>query len=140
MISNYDARQFIKFSFVGGFTALIDLIIYNILALKFKMNMYLARTISFTIAIIIGYFLHRFWTFRSKDPKMLHQFLRFVFTVTIGLIINLAIMKIVSYFVLNLSSIFWQKNIPVLVAMGIAFLWNFFVNKHWAFKHKEVTI
>ncbi len=137
---NHGAKQFVKFSFVGGFTALIDLVIYNVLVLKFKMNMYLARTISFTIAICVGYFLHRFWTFRSKDPKIFHQFFRFVLTVTIGLAINLIMMKIVSYFVLNLSSVFWQKNIPVLVAMAIAFLWNFFVNKYWAFKHKEEAI
>jgi len=137
IIESKSFRQFLRFVIVGVISTIIDLGIYNIFAIGFDKNIYLSRFISFTVAVIIGYFLHRNWTFKSNDEKVLHQFIRFIFTATTGLAINLIVMRIVSNYTNSISEEILRKNVPVLIAVGIASFWNFFINKYWTFKEKK---
>jgi len=130
-------RQFIKFGVVGLTGTLIDLGIYNILALIFGINIYFARTISFILAATNNYILNRRWTFRNKNKNVAKQFSKFFLISLAGLGLNLIIMKFCQQLVVNVHSEFLKLNIPVIIAIVIVLFWNFFINKYWTFKEKR---
>ena len=82
-------KQIIKFGIVGFIGTLIDLGVYNLLALGLGLNIYGARTISFTLAATSNYFLNRTWTFKSKEKRIIRQFSQFLFISIVGLIASL---------------------------------------------------
>lgn len=126
--------QFIKFGIVGVSGTLVDLGFYNLLALYFGYNIYLSRTFSFIFAAINNYIWNRVWTFRSQSKKITQEFIKFFIVSAIGLLLNLAIMKLLQPFSEKLQTDFLQKNVPVLIAIVIVFIWNFIINKIWTFK------
>lgn len=130
-------RQFIKFGVVGITGTLIDLGVYNLLALLFGFNIYFARTISFVLAATNNYILNRKWTFRNKNKNVAKQFFKFFLISLIGLGLNLIIMKFCQKLVVNVQNEFLKLNIPVLIAIVIVLFWNFFINKYWTFKEKK---
>ena len=118
----------------------VDLGVYNLLAVFLGYNIYLARLISFTLAATNNYILNRKWTFRSQEKKVAAEFGKFFFIATIGLLINLSIMKLLRPFALHFSNQLAQKNIPVIIAIVIVLIWNFTANKIWVFKGSEPVI
>jgi len=130
-------RQFVKFGIVGVGGTLIDLVIYNILALLFHYNIYFARTISFILAATNNYILNRRWTFKNKDKNIAKQYFQFFFISAIGLGLNLLIMHFAQNLVKNVQNEILKLNIPVVIAILIVLVWNFFANKYWTFKDKK---
>jgi len=129
--------QFIKFGIVGFIGTVIDLGIYNLLAIIFGFNIYFSRVISFTLATSNNYILNRKWTFQSHNKKIIQEFGKFFFISIIGLGMNLGIMKIINPLVKDISSEIIRKNIPVIIAIIIVLFWNYFSNKLWTFKDKK---
>lgn len=126
-------RQFTKFSIVGASGTMVDLGIYNLLAVLLGINIYTSRSISFTLAATNNYIFNRIWTFRSLEKKIALQFSRYFLISVIGLILNLGIMRLLETWSLRFRSIFIQKNIPVLIAIVIVLIWNYTANKKWTF-------
>lgn len=135
-VSRKGLRQFVKFGVVGLSGTLVDLGFYNLLAIVFGANIYVARTISFTLAATSNYILNRKWTFRSTDKKVAAEYSKFLFISVIGLLMNLGIMKLLEPMASRFGTELLQKNIPVLIAIIIVLLWNFFANKFWTFRGK----
>lgn len=130
-------RQFIKFGVVGGTGTIVDLGFYNLLAIVFGYNIYIARLVSFILAATNNYILNRKWTFRSQDKKIAAEFGKFFFIATIGLFMNLGIMRLLQPWAMRFDSQLLQKNIPVLIAITVVLVWNFLANKFWVFKAKS---
>lgn len=130
-------REFIKFGVVGFTGTLIDLGVYNILAVGFDYNEYSARTVSFVLAVINNYILNRVWTFRNKDKQVGLQFFKFLVVSVVGYLLNLGIMAFTMPMFNSIPSELAQKNIPVLIAIFIVLFWNYFANKLWTFKNNK---
>ena len=131
-------KQFIKFSVVGFTGTIVDLSIYNLLAIGLGINIYLSRTISFILAANNNYTLNRIWTFRSKEKRVTRQFGQFFFISLIGWGLNLLIMRVLQPTVSGIENEVFKKNIPVIIAIIIVLFWNFFANKHWTFRNKNI--
>lgn len=129
-------RQFVKFAVVGVIGTLIDVGIYNILAILCAYNIYISRSISFTLAATNNYILNRVWTFKSKDKRVARQFGKFFVISLVGLGLNLLIMKMLEDVVSPIENEIIRKNVPVIIAILIVLFWNFFANKYWTFKQK----
>lgn len=126
--------QVAKFGVVGLSGTIIDLGIYNLLSILLGVNIYFARTISFILAATNNYFLNRKWTFRSTEKKVVRQYGQFFLVSAIGLCLNLLIMRLLQTFASRFSSEILRKNIPVIIAIIIVFIWNYMANKMWTFK------
>lgn len=137
LIKRRGFRQFVKFGVVGAAGMLIDLGIYNILAVLLGYNIYFARAISFTLAATNNYILNRKWTFHSSEKKLAAEYGKYFFIALIGLFLNLGIMRLLQPWALRFSSLLMQKNIPVLIAIVIVLIWNFTANKFWVFKESQ---
>jgi dolichol-phosphate mannosyltransferase len=130
-------REFARFAVVGVIGTLVDLGFYNLLAIVFKLDIYVSRTISFTFAATNNYILNRIWTFKSKDKKIATEFGKFFFVSIIGLLLNLGLMKLFQGIVVHATNELVKKNIPVLLAIIVVLFWNYFANKYWTFKKND---
>lgn len=137
LIKRRGFRQFIKFGIVGLTGTVVDLGIYNLLAVLLGYNIYIARVISFTLAATNNYILNRKWTFHSDDNKIAAEYGKYFFIASVGLFLNLGIMRLLQPWALRFSSPLAQKNIPVLIAIVIVLIWNFTANKFWVFKESQ---
>lgn len=123
----------VKFGLVGALGMIIDLGIYNLLAVVWDFSIYVSRTISFILAASNSYICNKIWTFQSTEKKIARQFSQFFLVSVVGLILNLAIMWLLKGAAAKIKSEILQKNTPVVVGIVIVFFWNFFANKYWTF-------
>ncbi len=131
--------QFGKFAAVGALNTLIDLGILNFLIILTDITggIYFSvfKGASFLTAVTNSYFLNKFWTFGSRLPATLEEYLRFAFFTLIGLLINVAV---ASFVVSVLGPLFGASpkvwaNVGALVATIVSLIWNFFAYKKFVF-------
>jgi len=133
--------QFGKFAAVGALNTLIDLGILNLLIILTDITggLYFSmfKAFSFLSASTNSYYMNKFWTFGSRRPATVHEYLRFTFFTLIGLLINVAV---ASFVVSVIGPLFgagpkvWA-NVGALVATAVSLIWNFFAYKKFVFKN-----
>jgi len=128
IIHRRGVRQFVKFGIVGVSSTIIDWGIYLGLTRLLGFFYLDAKVISFLFSVINSYILNRSWTFRSTDPKKLHQFGKFLVVAAVGLGLNALIMYLV------VSKLHLHDIIGLIFASAIVMFWNFLINKFWTFK------
>ena len=119
--------KFIKFGLVGLSGIFVDFGITYLAKEKLKIHKYVANSLGFTLAATSNYFLNRIWTFKSTDPEIIIQYLKFIIISVIGLIIN--------------NLIIWLLHdkkgmnfyISKVVATIIVVIWNFLANYQFTF-------
>ena len=122
--------QFIKFCVVGGTGVVVDFGITFLFKEKLKLNKYIANSLGFMAAASTNYLLNRWWTFRSHDPEVAQQYVRFVGISAIGLILN----NIIIYLLNDKARL--NFYLSKLIAIGLVTLWNFFMNYYFTFTGK----
>ena len=122
--------QFIKFCVVGGTGVVVDFGITFLFKEKLKLNKYIANSLGFMAAASTNYLLNRWWTFRSHDPEVAQQYVQFVGISAIGLILN----NIIIYLLNDKARL--NFYLSKLIAIGLATLWNFFMNYYFTFTGK----
>ena len=122
--------QFILYIFIGGFSAVVNILTFVILA-KFIQNLFINVAISFIIASIVNYLLCILLLFRHKA--------RWSSTLEIvTYIITLAIMGAVDYYstylflTIGLSN-FWAKSFSNVIGV----FGNFLLRKYFVFQEKK---
>lgn len=133
-------EKFLKFSVVGGLGSLVD---FGLTALSLSVlgvGEYLSNAIGFVLAASFNYMLNRLWTFRSQNPNVKGEFIKFLTVSTVGLGINSLVLFCYLEFVgvgLDVCGYhiadFW---IAKVLATGVVLFWNFFVNKYYTFKNQ----
>ena len=119
----------VKFGAVGLLGMAIDFFFTWLCKEKFKINKFIANAIGFSMAVINNYILNRIWTFSSKNPQIVEQFLYFLGISSIGLALNSSFLYLFhNKFKLNF---YFSK----LLAIGIVFLWNFSANLLFTFNN-----
>ncbi|WP_320035949.1 GtrA family protein [Halarcobacter sp.] len=115
-------KQFIKFGIVGSIGFCIDAIILLLCVNIFEIEVYIARVLSFSLAVFTTWLLNRVFTFqKSKYGKKREYF--YYFTIqSIGAILNYII-----FIMLVKNNIFFEQYLvfALAVASFIAMFFNF---------------
>jgi len=129
--------KYLKFAFIGGIGAVINILIFWTAIEIFFVNYLWAAVLSFSIAVTINFFLNRYWTFRSKG-RIPIQYIQFMLVSIDGLMLNLIILHEIVENVLptlgisedRASVVITVSNLMVILLVSI---FNFFANSIWTF-------
>ena len=137
-------QQFIKFCVIGFSSMLIDVGISGYLTYQKSWIWWVAKTLSFSIAVTNGYVWNSMWTFRGMGAGRRHElYAKFVAVNLVGYVLNLGLMK--AMFIAFTGQLI-QKTTPdrthwlvaTAFAVAVVSLWNFLANKLWTFRdHKQ---
>ena len=124
--------KFMKFCFVGGTSALIGLIFFNIL-FWIGLNFVVCVILSILLSIIFNFSLNRNLTFKAKKVPIKNQVWKYGIVYAVSQGVNL----LVSVFMRQLlGEGVLQANIAVIVGMAVSIPFSFFGSLLWAFKNK----
>ncbi len=120
-------RQVITYTVVGGFSALLDLILLFILVEAFGMWYLLAAFLSFITVSTIGFFLHKRFTFRHTGGRNKLRYAVFLFVAGSGLVLSM-----ISLFTLVEVFGLWYM-LAAVITKFMVLIWNFLTNKFITF-------
>ncbi|MFA6082430.1 MAG: GtrA family protein [Patescibacteria group bacterium] len=128
-------RQFVKFAIVGAINTALDWALFYVFHLSLRpagqVGAQIAKAMSFVFSASSSYAMNRSWTFRSTNPQIRREALKFLLVALVGLVINNSIFFIItSPQMLNLDTIY-----GLATATAVAMFWNFFANRTWTFSH-----
>jgi putative flippase GtrA len=143
-----ELKRFIKFMFVGGLGAVIDFGVLNLLAHGLDIDLRIAGTISFALAVTSNFLWNRYWTYpESKAFPALPQFIQFFVINAMALVIRLPILTLLPTPIrgllesvglsVNIAEVL-GNNAALAVAVAIAMFWNFFINRLVTYRHIKV--
>ena len=144
-----ELKRFVKFTIVGGFGAIVDFGVLNLLAHGLDVDLRVAGTISFTLAVTQNFLWNRYWTYpESKAHPFAGQYIQFFVINAAALLIRLPILTFLPQpYSLAVTSILrtsaetaevLANNLALATAVGIAMFWNFFVNRFVTYRHIKV--
>jgi putative flippase GtrA len=143
-----ELKRFIKFMFVGGLGAAIDFGVLNLLAHGFDLDLRIAGTISFGLAVTSNFLWNRYWTYpESKAFPALPQFIQFFVINAMALVIRLPILTLLPAPIRDVleatglnagTAEVLSNNAALAVAVAIAMFWNFFINRLVTYRHIKV--
>ncbi|MEO5343269.1 MAG: GtrA family protein [Gammaproteobacteria bacterium SHHR-1] len=117
-------RQFLRFGLVGVLNTALDftlfILFYGVLGLAPQ----LANALAFWLAASNSYWLNQRWTFAASQPS-LGAYGRFLLFNAGGLLISSLLLH-------WLGPVIGMEGAK-LAAIGLAFLWNFIMSKHFVF-------
>ena len=121
--------QILRFVLTGGFSALVDYGLLELLSTVFGLPVGLSKALSFIAGTITAYLINRRWTFdagpsRSRFAKVMVLY-GLTFAVQVGLFL----------IVFNsLGGHGWTKLVAFVIAQGTATIINFIVQRVWIFR------
>lgn len=125
-------RQFVKFALVGASNTVLDFGTYLVLTRILGVHFLIANVFAFLFAASWSYFWNRRWTFRSNDPRIHRQYVKFLIVATIGL----GLTTIILYTLVEHATL---PDIPAkVVSVAAVLIWNFLANRFWTFKEPLV--
>lgn len=136
--------QFAKYAVAGAANTAVDFGVLNILMFLTNTSkgekIIILNSVAFLVAVIHSYLWNKFWTFKSTEKEnSAVQFLQFLIVSLIAVLINGAIVYIISSKinpVFGLSDVAWT-NIAKVVATVISLVWNFIGYKFIVFNKKN---
>jgi putative flippase GtrA len=147
-----EITRFSKFAAVGTLGTVIDFGVLNLLILTFGFSKGLAKTCSFTVAVINSFIWNRLWTFREARDRPIGPLLVQFFLVSVGgLLLNQAIFLSLDAWVLGEAGVLAAPmaalalnvglnhyelayNLSNAIATIIVLFWNFGANRLWTFR------
>ncbi len=134
-----EVKRFIKFMVVGGFGAVLDITVLNVLILAFGVPKPIANLISTSCAIFSNFTWNRLWTFPESRNNSLHsQFGKFAVVNIVGVAINQAVFVLADmhlFLPLMPRNETVAYNLAKISAIGIVLFWNFGINRIWTYRH-----
>lgn len=133
--------RYIKFAFIGGIGALINLAVLWTSVEVFFVHYLWAAVLAFVVADTNNFIWNRWWTFRSKG-KVHVQYSQFLLVSIDGLMLNLIILKTIVEDIMPALSIQEDRAsmylvLAQIVAIFIVSVFNFIANSLWTF-HADV--
>jgi len=140
----YEHRRFwlgkyLKFAFIGGIGALINLAIFWVAHELFFIKPFWAIAIAFVVADTNNYIWNRLWTFKSKG-QIKFQYPQFLIVSLVGLILNELLFAGIADYLLPAFEISNDKASVIFVVVQalcilIISVFNFLANSAWTFRH-----
>ena len=129
--------KFVIFCFVGGSSALIDLIVFNIAYTFFGLFFIGSRIVATMIAVVYNFTMNRNFTFGAKKQSIKKQTLRYSVVYSISIGTN----WLVSFFVLGLlGESVLNANIASVAGIAVSIPIGFFGSLLWAFKKDPAIV
>jgi putative flippase GtrA len=128
-IRNKTARMMIFYFVLGGFAFSVDYLLLYILTDVFLIHYLVSAAISFSIGVTINYTLNRELNFRSKNKRLINQFIVFLSVSLIGLSLN----EILLYYFVESLHLHYLLAKPFVVLM--IFPISFFLHKSISFNN-----
>lgn len=120
--------QFIKFVIVGIINLAIDIIFYLFFTRTLLVDPVVSKLVSSTIAMMNSFVWNRHWTFRAQRVNAAPQLFRFFIAQGLGVLV------VSGSFALLLKVLGWPEVVSYILSVGAGTVWNFSLNKWWAFK------
>jgi putative flippase GtrA len=128
-----ELERFLKFLIVGTVGFAVDFGTLNLLKLVFGVQLLVANTISFSLAVLSNFTWNRLWTYpdsRSKPIKS--QLVQFFVVNVAGWGINTVVLwALAPVFDAMVGELGY--NIAKAIATILVLFWNFFVNRYWTY-------
>jgi len=129
--------EFFKFGVTGGLGTITNLLIFFFLVDLGGLPEIPVSIVCFIIAGTQNYFINHLWSFREytgKTPVSVTRWVMFLTGSLLGLIINIAVMKLVI-----LNFVLPWKFIAQACGIAAGMVINFFVSKFFIFRKKSVN-
>lgn len=124
----FNLTQIIKYLFVGGTSALLELGLFYLFLFFFNFYYLYSSIISFLIVLFYGFLMQKYFTFKNQNKNFYTQFVFFIVIVLIALIFN-------TFFTyLFVENFYFDYVFAKGLAIIIVFIWNFFMQKSIVFK------
>jgi putative flippase GtrA len=131
----------IRFATVGALNTFVDLGIYALL--RPALGFFFANLISTTTGMIIGYLLHRSYTFKAEEKRNKREAILFFCLTILGLwILQPIIIYFVTTPVVNITGMIThnlQLLLPKCVAICFGLVWNYLCYNYIVFKNRSPT-
>lgn len=127
MLQNENAKLFIRYIIFAGFATLIDLSLLYLLTEFLHIWYFYSAIISYFGGMITNYTLNKFFNFRNKSKRIIHQFGLFIVVALIGLGIN----QIVLYSLVEFTGLWYI--LAKVIAVFIVMFWSFYGHKKLTF-------
>jgi len=122
----------IKYFFVGGVAATVDISLYTLFAVYLDFNYMIVAFCSFIVATFVNYFLSIKHVFDSGARfSYKHEILAVFIASGIGLLMTLAIL----YLAIDIIGI--GKFVSKIIATGLVFGWNYSIRNYYIFRSKS---
>jgi dolichol-phosphate mannosyltransferase len=129
--------KYLKFSFIGGIGALINIAVLWFLVEAAGVYYLTAAVVSFAVAATSNFVFNRIWTFRSKS-EITSQYVRFLVVSVDGLFLNLILLKQLNEEVMPAIGVTSDKAslfliVSQLIAIIFVSVFNFVANSFWTY-------
>jgi len=122
-------KQFNQFLLLGLFSTALDYIAYSLLILL-SVHYIIAIIVGYSVGLLFNYYMGRKYIF-TKGTKLKsthHEFFSVVIIAFIGMLLNILIVKLLSYMLFSLNPLYSR-----IIAIGIVFFWNYFLRKFFVY-------
>lgn len=139
LINRPVVRRFVRFAVVGTSGFVVDFSITWLFYSLFSWPILVATGLGFCLGATSNYILNRSWTWRSDNPNVVGEFIKFFAVSIIGLGIHYSVMigcmaaplLCFSLFGISIDNTWTGK----LIATGVVMLWNFLANNFYTFRN-----
>lgn len=129
LLSKLRSIQIVRYSFVGGVAALVDLTIFFLFAKLLDFNYLLIGAAGFIIATYVNYILSIKYVFESKIRFTRKAEVFWIYLISlVGLFLHLIFLYVF------IDLLYMEKMLGKVMASFAVFLWNFLMRKHFIFK------
>jgi putative flippase GtrA len=135
--------QFFRYLIVGGAASVVDIGVFYFCASFLGINHLVANTLSFTLGLLINYFLSRQWVFNNKNHHLMKDFSLFALIGAFGLLLSELILfilidlKVLQHFFSTMDT-HLLKLVAKVCAVFIVLFWNYIARKKMVFKGAAV--
>ena len=145
MNAKTEATFFTKFVVVGVIGTILDFTMSNLFLLLINtgnpnVDLRIATTISYIIAVMINFLFNRYWIYPNSQGQKRKQVIQFYVVYTISLLIRVVIISIAFPIWQGIIGQFVTNNVDTIasnlaLASTIAFtmIWNSTANRLWTF-------
>lgn len=130
----FTGLKIIRYLFVGGCAAIVDISIFFIFAKLLNFNYLLVSSASFIIATLVNYLLSIKFVFttNARFKTKTEVFLIYLIS-SVGLLLHLLILY------LFIDQLYFEKMLAKFIATGSVFIWNFTARNYFVFKERELV-
>lgn len=126
-------KKISRYLFAGGLGAGINFVIYLILLKGFQVWYLLASIIAFCLALIAGFYLQKYWTFKNTSKvNIKKQVFLYLALSLINLGINVLLM------LLFVETFNLDKILAKVFSLGALALWSYFIYQKLIFKNESI--
>ncbi len=122
--SKFELKEILRFLVGGGSAVLVDAVVYTVL--KQRMELSIAKAISYVTGAVVGFIINKLWTFESKEFKVA-EIIKYIILYAFSAIAN----TLTNTFVLFIIPV---TTFAFLCATGVSTIINFLGQKFVVFK------